>query len=395
MSREEHSDDALGQATKLLRDAEPAEFPFDAIAQGMRSRFQKVEAPLRIRRASWLSRIAASILVGIGLLGIGWVVFRSNPVVAFSLTAERLHEAHTISADLILNASGMELHGTLTYAAPGRFRIAVPGVPVEVVDVNAGKIVLLDSSNKSATLLNLDDTPSDSKRAEVDWIEKLRNVSHDAGKPLGVAIIDGARAAKFSVMDEGQEIVVWSDASTGEPVRIETKLVNGKDTVTMELDHLMINPSIDEQQFSVNIPPGYTTESGHVSAAAISEDDLVHFFKEYVSRTGSFPPSLVDFRRSVQRMMSPATRPAGGNPGASLYETVTRATRAVLFVNQLPQSADWHYNPAAKPGNANDPVFWYRAGGSTSYHIIHGDYHVEQTNSAPSVAGAETPIVQK
>jgi len=395
MSREEISDDPLDQATALLRDADVPAFPIDAISQHVRSREQAVASPLRIRRTSWMSRIAASILVGVGLLAIGWAVFRSNPVVAFALIAHRLHEAHALSADLILNASGMEIHGTLTYAAPGRFRVSIPGAPIEIVDMNARKIVLLDSVNKSATVLNLDDAPVDSKRAEVDWIEKLRNVSHDAGKPLGVGTINGVRAAQFSVTDEGQEILVWSDASTGEPIRIETKLVSGKNVVTMALDHLTINPQIDERQFSVNIPPGYATQSGHVSAAAVSEEDLIRFFKEYVARTGSFPPSLVDFPRSLQRMMTPGTHPAGSGPDASFFETVTRATRAILFVNQLPQSADWHYNPAAKPSDQTAPLFWYCVSGQKDYHVIRADFSVQIATTPPTVAGAETAVPQK
>jgi outer membrane lipoprotein-sorting protein len=296
---------------------------------------------------------------------------------------------------LILNASGVQIHGTLTYAAPGRFRVSIPGAPVEIVDMNAGKIVLLDTMNKSATVLNLDDAPADSKRAEVDWIEKLRNVSHDAGKPLGVATINGVRAAQFSVTDEGQQILVWSDASTGEPIRIETKLVSGKNVVTMALDHLTINPQIDERQFSVNIPPGYATQSGHVSAAALSEDDLIRFFKEYVARTGSFPPSLTDYQRSVQRMITPAKHQAGSGPDASVLERLTRATRAVLFVDQLPQSADWHYNPAAKPGDQTVPLFWYRVSDQKDYHVIRADFAVLNTPTPPAIAGAETAVTQK
>lgn len=405
MNRHEPNDDALEQATMLLREMPLPEFPADAIAKQMRSRIppapasapSHVPSTMRIGGPRWMSRIAAVIAVGFGLVAIGWAVFRSNPVVAFAMIAERLHAVHAMSADLDLNAPGMQIHGTITYAAPGRFRVAIPGAPVEIVDMNLGKLVLLDSTNRSATVLNLDDTPSESKRAEVDWIEKLRNVSRDAGKPVGADTINGVRATKFSVMDDGQEIFVWSDSVTGEPIRIEAKLISGQNVITMTLDHLTLNPPIDDRQLSVIVPPGYATQSGHVSAAAVSESDLVRFFQEYVARTGSFPPSLVDFPRSLQRMMTasppPTTGPAG--PDASFFETVNRATRAVLFLNQLTPASDWHYNPTAKPGDGSPPLFWYRAAGEQTYRVIHADLAVGSSVTPPMVAGAESPTFQK
>jgi outer membrane lipoprotein-sorting protein len=399
MTRNDHEEDLLERATRLMRES-PAlgELPVEPLLQGIAaSRDAAARQPhwiiSRIRAMKTTSKIAASILIALSLAGAGWVLLHATPALAFASVVQQLHDAQTMTGDVSMQQEGATMKWKFLYWAPGHVRMELGNGMTEVVDAQTGRIVLLNDTNKSAMVLNIDpkDTKAQSAAAAVDWIEKLRNISHNAGRPQGETEIDGVRARQFNVQEEGHPLTIFADAKTGAPLRIESTVTLGDQRVAMVLDHIVLGEPLEASLFSTQIPAGYTRQETSLNAAQIGEADLVSFLSDYVDHNGVFAPSLRDFRKNTGIGAGTLAKGAKG-PSPEFMKAVNQATRAILFVNQLPANADWHYAGAGvKKGDAGKAIFWYHAKDSSTYRMIYADLHVAVVPStqAPEDARSE------
>jgi len=420
MNGPEDNDDLLDRAAHAMAEA-PAqgEFPEQEILRHVQSVLSSnghsprlASTPLRkrsrfFRRLSEYKsamRVAATLLIGaVALGGLTWALFQSRPVLAFSIVADQLHNARTMSADLTVQESNVALTGKLMFSAPSRFRIEFPGMPHEVADLKAGRVVMIDHQSKSAVVMHLDQkdvTPADDPTAQsLDWIEKLRNISHAAGKPVGEEIIDGVRAKEFEVVEEGQKCTIWADAKTGAPLRVESTLQLGDKSLKLILDRVALDQPLEDAMFSTDVPKGYTEQETTISAATPAEKDLVAFFRDYAARTGTLPPSLVDFEKTLAPIVPKMSPGVQTLPQGDFMQMMVQAGRVMMLLGQMPGSADWHYAGAGVKPSASDaatkPVFWYHAGGAKSWRVIYGDLHSADVSMAEGPRGpAETQPVQ-
>jgi outer membrane lipoprotein-sorting protein len=384
MTLHDPQDDLLERATRLMREAPPlGDFPAGDVLQKIAaSRDAASRQPIwiiqRIKSMKTLSKIAASILIGLALAGTGWVLLHASPALAFASVVQQLHDAQTMKADLIMQQEGMTLNAKILYMAPGRLRFELGNGLTEILDAQSGRIVVLDDGHKSATVLKVDpkNAQANSAAASVDWIEKLRNISHNAGKALGEAEVDGVRANQFNVRENGQQLTIFADARSGAPLRIETNVKLGDQSVVMTLDRIALGEPMDLSLFSTQIPSGYTQRETSLSGAPVGEADVAAFLTDYVDHNGVFPPSLRDFKKNKGIGAGTLSKDAKG-PSPEFMKAVNQATRALVFVNQLPATADWHYaGDGVKKGDATRPVFWYHAKDASSYRVIYADLHV-------------------
>jgi hypothetical protein len=58
-----------------------------------------------------------------------------------------------------------------------------------------------------------------------------------------------------------------------------------------------------------------------------------------------------------------------------------QAGRVMMFLTQLPASADWHYAggdvKASISNSATKPVFWYHTKDQATWRVIYADFHVD------------------
>lgn len=398
MTRQDHEEDLLERATRLMRESpELGELPVDQLLQEIAaSRDAAARQPhliiSRIRAMKTTSKIAASILIALSMTAAGWVLLHATPALAFASVVQQLHDAQTITGDLSMQQQGTAMKWKFLYSAPGHVRMELGNGMTEIVDAETDRIVLLNDTDKSAMVLKIHkDTKAQSAAASVDWIEKLRNISHNAGRPQGETQIDGVRARQFNVQEEGHPLTIFADAKTGAPLRIETTATMGDQTVAMALDHIVLGEPLDAALFSTQVPAGYTQQQTSLSAEQIGEADLVSFLTDYVDHNGVFAPSFRDFRKNTGIGAGTLAKSAKG-PSPEFMKAVNQATRALLFVNQLPASADWHYAGAGvKKGDAGKAIFWYHAKDLNTYRVIYADLHVADVpnSQAPQDAGAE------
>jgi hypothetical protein len=64
----------------------------------------------------------------------------------------------------------------------------------------------------------------------------------------------------------------------------------------------------------------------------------------------------------------------------------------MMFLSQLPPSADWHYAGAnvkpSTPDAATKPIFWYHRNNARDWRIIYADFHTAELPST-AIAGEE------
>ena len=400
MDRQDPNEQLLEKAILAMRQA-PAlgDFPQEQLLKSIAaSRDAAARQPhwifQRIRAMKPLSKIAASIFLALGMIAAGWAVLNGRTALAFATVADQLHDAKTLTADLTIEMPRMTMHWKIMYLAPGHVRYDLGAGQFQVIDQPSGKIILRDERNKVATMVNVDrkDQQANTAFASFDWIERLRNLARDAGKPLGEADVDGVHAKKFAVQSNNQSITIFADANTGMPLRIESSTPVGDEHVTMTLDHIALGQPLDSSLFSMEIPAGYRQQHSNITVAPIGEADLVKFLEDYAQRNGVFAPSLRDVRKDTG--IGAGTLPKGSaGVTPQFLEAVNQATRAILFIQTLPASADWHYaGTDIKKGDASKPIFWYHAKDAQTYRVLYADLHFAEVPAAdvPTDSKAET-----
>ncbi|HSZ59871.1 MAG TPA: hypothetical protein VK797_29790 [Tepidisphaeraceae bacterium] len=407
MNRQDHEEDLLEQATRAMREA-PAlgELPEEMLLQEIAaSRDAAARQPhwivSRIRAMKTISKIAASILIALSIVGAGWALLHATPALAFGSVVQQLHDAQTMTAELSVQQEGMSISGKMMYMAPGHFRTDMAGGPPEIVDLQAGRILLVDDAHKNAIVMKIEqqDQSAAAAASTVDWFERLRNIGRNAGKPQGETQINGVRAQQFNVQENGQPLTIFADAKTGAPIRIETMVKIGDKSMLMTLDQVVLDQPLAQSLFSTDVPAGYTQQQTTVSGAAYGEADVVKFLGDFADRTGVFPPSVGDMNKALapvsdQIKAQRQNAPGSGKslPPAEFMQFMVNAGRALMFVKQLPASADWHYAGAGvKKGDAGKAIFWYHAKDASSYRVIYGDLHVADVpvSGAPQNTGTE------
>ena len=173
----------------------------------------------------------------------------------------------------------------------------------------------------------------------------------------------------------------------------------GDKSMLMTLDQVVLDRPLAPSLFSTEVPAGYTQQQTTVSGAAYGEGDVVKFLGDFADRTGVFPPSVGDMNKAL-RPVSDQIKSQPQNAlarqvaatGGAFMQFMVNAGRALMFVKQLPASADWHYAGAGvKKGDAGKAIFWYHAKDASSYRVIYGDLHVADVpvSGAPQNTGTE------
>ena len=164
---------------------------------------------------------------------------------------------------------------------PGLIRTELPGGVVTIMDRPRGKNLVLDTRHKTATVF--ENKPPAGAGAGEDQIDQLRDFKGKPEEDLGEQVIDGRPARGFRLSAGGWTSVVWVDAGTKLPVRMETKTrFNADDTKTVVYSAFVFDPPLDDSLFAMVAPEGYKSQSIPVpnAQAASVEKDLVDLLAE-------------------------------------------------------------------------------------------------------------------
>lgn len=379
-------DDQLDQVILAFRDGDVPDGPPPEIASRTVVALQREGAkpalsPLleRIRSMPPFIRIAAALLVAAGATGFVSVLTSGGkgPGVAFADALEQVRAARTITYTMRIGDDPKPFR--VSRMEPGLIRTELPSGGVTIMDRVRGKTLILNAPTKTATLVE-NKAGGQAERGE-DQIDTLR---HFQGKPeedLGERIINGQPARGFRLSAGGWSSVVWVDAQTKLPVRMESKTrFNADGTKTIVYSDFVFDAPLDESLFRLTSPEGYTIRSLALPPALVQtapvEKDLVDLFGEYAKRSGGrFPndlqvPSLIDVLKDIK------STPAGLDEATNAW--VVKVGKGVGLVWAMPPASDALYTgKGVTLGQADRPIFRYRPQGSKTYRVIYGDLTVK------------------
>ncbi len=353
-----------------------------------------------------MPRFAAAAVLLIVLGTSGWLLFGTNGQLAFADLIEPIMEARSATFKITVE---MKDQKPQTFNAmvqePNKMRQEMHGGAVNICDLQEGKMVTLMPMQKMAIVINMQKMPKD--QAPTNYFSELQGCLSEAEdnpdvkrESLGEKEFDGRKAIGYRITASAQTAVIWSDAKTALPIRVETTMKSFPDTKVIMSD-FAFDVDLDPELFSLDIPKDYTVHESEVNPQPPTEEDLMELLGGCTElNDGRFLDTL-DLKAVitvVSRECAMKIVEAGG-PSADLtkeqLELMGKLSRGAVFVAQLPADADAHYAGKGVARDAADtPIFWYRPKDKTAYRVIYADLSVVEADAAPDVKGAE-PLTQE
>ena len=390
---------------QLIRDALSTEMP-PANERRMRAHLaelhERIEAGrpepvlgriLRMPRWARLVPLAAAALI---LAAVGGY-FLWTPHVVFAEVIRQVREAHTLTftmtMDITMPPSGqhMTMESKCMVMEPGRSRYEMPGA-VMLMDGPKGKgLVLSDQMHTAMVMTITGKAPAANPGAS--FLDSLQSMQDRAAETLPGRDMDGHRVVGFRVKDgflPGAPCTLWADVRTGLPVSVEMPFDAMGVRSNATLHDFVLNPPLDESLFDMTPPKGYTLVEVPMDAGPSVEADVAAALAAYAHLTGGGFPSELSPSTSLQKTSAEvAAALAGKLAGAGLTsqqqadimgsgaDMGAKLARAVRYLAGLPADSDWHYaGSAARLGEKDKPICWWRPAGSTTYRVIYADLTV-------------------
>ncbi len=320
--------------------------------------------------------VAAAIVVAV-LLGLQFV---GTSGVTFAQAIQPILDANTAILDIVVGEEKEDAPLIHDMILGSRIRRTLSNVPgsVSIIDIEAGRILSLDESKKEAAYISLKGLPSIPNYLEhlKTVLVKLQESPHFVTENLGVKQFDGRNAVGFSMKHPKIEIVLWADAETGLPVRIEQK----EGQLTVICKHVQFGVSLDESLFSMEVPAGYTEQKMELDLFGSTEADFIEGLRVLAERYGDgrFPDD-VSLEHSLSQ--APSMQKKEEETNTSIEERTaigSKIQKHMLFLRFFKGEGKWYYRgKGVQLGDAATPIFWYRPKDSATYRVIYGDLHVE------------------
>ncbi|HCO93482.1 MAG TPA: hypothetical protein DIU00_05955 [Phycisphaerales bacterium] len=302
----------------------------------------------------------------------------------YAEVAEKLQKALTMTYKVTTTTPLEEMPDMemeVAFKEPGLMRMTMAGGYVSVMDSVLGKGLSIIPERKQFIEMDLSNLPNDPGQNQLSVIEKLRSLPDRADEELGEREIDGQMVQGFRVTEEGVTHTVWIDPTTKELVEVDTEILNAPGMSSTMTD-IRFNVELSDELFSITPPEEYTRLELQVYVSEASEDDLIEYLRLWSSWTkdNSFPPTLnpVELAKvSMEMVKAGKFRPEKTTEEQNL-DSAMKMTRGMMFVMKLPAESNSRYvGENVKKGQAETPIFWYKAEGSETYRVIYGDLSVK------------------
>jgi len=292
----------------------------------------------------------------------------------------------------------------VTFLAPAKYRMEMDKA-VNISDFAVGKILSLMPDQKLAVVFNLKNMPKDAKSMEqMNHFERLRQLFRERDKlpayeRLGAKTFDGRKALGFRLESGISTLILWGDARTGQPIRIED-IYSGVPHTETVMTQFEMDVEVKAEQFALDVPQGYKVQSFDIEASKPQERDFVDSLRACAELGGGAFPDALD-TQSVTKLMIGAILSGnkegkGQEPdGQELMKHAMKIGRGFQFALGLPASAKAHYAGKGVKLDAKDrPIFWYVPEGSTRYRVIDATLAARAADEAPQIEGA-VPLAKK
>jgi outer membrane lipoprotein-sorting protein len=397
--------DILSRAVAAIRRTAVPDGPSDeTLAQTLAALQAAASAPpitLFPRRRTMFAvlKLAAAVLVAVsGLLYVGgsWLAGASVP---FEEIAHKLRDAHTLAYNMTMEVPNLKVPITvrLLFKEPwlARSERVPAGGPVMITNIETGKSLILDPALKTALLV--EGKPPGSahalpKDSAVPALANLRNLVDKTGESVGKKQIGGVETQGYRVtIETGQELTIWADPKTRQPVRIDITTNLAGQTLRGSIIDIEIDPKLDDSLFSLDPPQGYKLQKASLTANDDKDDGtpeiaVAKLLRTYAEKSGgSFPTRLDDWTSYDKQFQKIGIK---GATDPELIRLVNLVVRVQIFM--LERKGDYGYkSDGFKLGDAEKILFWYKPKGKETYRAVFGDLHVAD------VTADQLPAVEK
>lgn len=337
----------------------------------------------RVITMTFVQKLAATVMLTTGGLFL-WFAFTRMvglPRISYGDVAEHIRDAHTLvwTETVSQNGSNPPISLRMLFLAPGHMRTETAGQVSTIIDVSAGKELVLEPAQKTAMLLDikgLSSTP-----AEEDMTEQFRDLGNGQGEPIEDRTIGGVTAKGFRVSFGARTVDVWADPATKEPILVEMPLELGGKTVQVELRDIEFDLPLSEDLFSTAPPSGYTLRTSGFHIHTDMETNIVELLSLYAKHFGGKFPETLDFsdmaatEKNMMKVFSAPTSSGGLDPDFEQMMADFGGMFGGLYTSK--KGTDYEYTGAGvKLGDRNRIVFWYSKPGTQNYRAVYGDLHV-------------------
>jgi prepilin-type processing-associated H-X9-DG protein len=223
---------------------------------------QKHVTPLSVFRRtimrSPITKAAAAAVIVTAILLV--YNFSGSENAAFAHVMRNIRSARTLTCQTVLTSPDRKPQVVKTMILePHEMRVELADGSIWITNYSQGKTLLLDSKSRQAALSSTPERTLDL----YDTFRDLRNVPDFTVKQLGRHTVDGTQAVGFRLtkQNDDNEIILWADAQTLRPIRIEhtMKDKNGR-LVKSVTTKIVFDAKLNKSIFSLEIPEGYVHE---------------------------------------------------------------------------------------------------------------------------------------
>lgn len=321
--------------------------------------------------------VAAAAIIMVAVL-VGIILFGPTGI-TFAKAVEPILTAKTVILDFVLGGEdGPTMHEVVVGTRIRRTMSNMPNL-TQILDLEAGKMLALDSESKTAVMVNIQGDVQEGTKNYVEFLRQvIRQVEDGRVEKLGQRRVDGQEAVGFVGKGRNEEVTIWADAKTGHPLRIEFTI--GRD-FRVVMKNFQFDVPLDAGLVSMDAPAGYTLRQTQLDMSGATEADFVESLRIWaeIIGDGAFPEAIGSEQTMKQIPLLVQKLIVRNIPEAEGVETGMKFGRGMLFHQMLEhRKCQWGYTGAGvKLGDAQKPVFWYQPQGSDTFRVIYGDLSIK------------------
>jgi outer membrane lipoprotein-sorting protein len=340
----------------------------------------------RRRTVSRVLQLAAAVLIAGA--GLAYLAYRlAEPSVAFADVAKKIQEAETFTCQLTMKTPDQKEPLTMRYLArgTGQMRFERPDGGATVMDTRQMKILATDPKMKTAILMEFKKGDKGPQTGPVNLFEELRKLADKDGKPAGKKKIGDVEAHGFRVAKGGQEITVWADPKTKDPVEIEGRTDFGGQPAEFTMTDFRLNPKLEDDLFKLEAPEGYKLIKFEAEDLK-PEEEVIRLLRAYAAKKGGqFPKRLDDWKALAEVLFADKKANPVDDPEVPMKLAMSMGR---LSAYSMSLEGFGYKGEGVKLGDADKIVFWYKPKGADKYRVVYGDL---KTGDVPADRLPERP----
>ena len=388
MEKPDNNHDNLASAIEALRRCPiPPEPPADSLqkvlhaAEKNETFTQKISTFERIRKMNNILKIAAALVIIVSIIT-AVVVFHPGSTssgIAWAQVIQPILNARTAVLTITIVQDGQESPPIQDQIMGSRIRRSMQNIPaVSIIDLENGKLLTLESDEKKATFVDLKGLPSIPNYLDTlrNLINELEDIDGFVIDDLGEQQIDGRTAVGFAAHHPRVEIIIWADAETALPLRIEQKESGNK--LHVICSDIEFDREMDESDFSMEVPDGYSSQQTELDLFASTEADFIEYLRIWAEVLGDnqFPDDIsIAYVTQNTQLLQDKFKALELSDEDELALGM-KFSRGLMFIRFYKGQGTWHYaGKGVKFGDAQIPIFWYQPQDSDTFRVIYGDLH--------------------